>query len=190
MRELLSLESGESVSEVESHSQSRSVSVGILKYLVVGLVVVIVLFGCLFVYVICNAYDRGYSDGYTAGAIAGVGSGYTIRDPTYAELLAFIAADQTDKNTYDADTYNCYDYTKDVCDNAFKQGYRVGFVYIYFRESAHALVCFNTVDQGLVYVEPQYDEIVNVVVGLNYWTNVSGVKSSFDDTIVRFGIIW
>jgi dienelactone hydrolase len=105
-------------------------------------------------------------------------------------MLAFLAADKTDENVYDADTYNCYDYTRDVCGNAIAQGYRVGFVYMYFRESAHSLVCFNTIDNGLVYVEPQYDAIVNVKVGSRYWSEVPGVKSPFDDTIMRFGIIW
>jgi len=175
---------------VESFANQRTCRCGLMKKLVTVLLVFIVLFGCVFVYAVHVKYEKGYSDGYIEGAIVGAGSGYNIRDPTYAEVMAFIAADQTDKKVYDADTYNCYDYTKDVCDNAVAQGYRIGFVYIYFKESAHALVCFNTVDMGLVFVEPQYDEIVNVTVGSRYWDNVQGVRSPFDDTIVRFGIIW
>ena len=165
-----------------------------MKKMVAALVVFIVLSSCFFLYTIQNKYDKGYiegySEGYIDGAKDGAGSSYTTRNPTYDEMIAFIAADQTDKNTYDADTYNCYDYTKDVCDNAAVQGYRVGFVYIYFKNSAHALVCFDTTDKGLIFVEPQYDAIVKVATGINYWDDVPGVKSPFDDTIIRYGIIW
>jgi hypothetical protein len=135
-------------------------------------------------------YEKKYTTGYLAGVKDGAGSGYTIRDPTYDEMITFLRADKTNENVYDADTYNCYDYTSDLCKNAVAQGYRIGFVYLYFKESAHALVCFNTTDRGLIYVEPQYDDIVKVEVGLRYWGNIPNVRSSFDDTIVRFGIIW
>ena len=161
-----------------------------LKKLVVSLMIIMVLLSGFSLYTVRESYDKGYSAGYIEGAKDGAGTGYTIRDPTYAEMIAFLAADNTDKNVYDSDTYNCYDYTRDVCTNAFNQGYRAGFVYLYFKESAHALVCFNTVDKGLIYIEPQYDVIVNVDVGIRYWTDVPGVTSPFDDTILRFGIIW
>jgi hypothetical protein len=135
-------------------------------------------------------YTTGYSMGYVEGVKDGAGSGYTIRDPTYEEMMAFLRADKTNEKVYDADSYNCYDYTRDMCKNAVDQGYRVGFVYLYFKESAHALVCFNTTDRGIVYVEPQYDSIVNVDVGVHYWSTIPNVRSAFDDKIVRFGIIW
>lgn len=157
-------------------------------------VIVIVLFSGFFLYSAYGEYEEryrvGYTEGYIEGVREGVGSGYTIRDPTYAEIMTFIRADKTNENVYDKDTYNCYDYTRDLCENAAKQGYRVGFVYLYFKESAHALVCFNTTDRGLIYIEPQYDDIVNVDVGVQYWGNIPHVRTSFDDTIVRFGIIW
>jgi len=164
--------------------------VNILKKLAAALMVIIILLSGFFLCTVKNRYEQGYSAGYIEGVKDGAGSGYTIRDPTYAEMIAFLAADNTDKNVYDSDTYNCYDYTRDVCANAFEQGYRAGFVYLYFKESAHALICFNTVDQGLIYIEPQYDAIVNVDVGIRYWADVPGVRSPFDDTIIRFGIIW
>ncbi|MCL2642939.1 MAG: hypothetical protein FWD52_05470 [Candidatus Bathyarchaeota archaeon] len=157
-------------------------------------VMVIVLSTGFFIYSAHVEYEKRYTTGYSAGYLEGVkdgaGSGYTIRNPTYDEMMAFLVADKTDQNVYDTNTYNCYDYTKDVCKNAMDQGYRVGFVYLYFKDSAHALVCFDTVDRGLVFVEPQYDTIVNVEVGIHYWNNVPNVRSSFDDTIIRFGIIW
>ncbi|MCL2134933.1 MAG: hypothetical protein FWH37_05185 [Candidatus Bathyarchaeota archaeon] len=175
---------------VEIPVKTKVCRCSLMKKVISILFVAIVLFGVFFVYTVHDKYEKGYTTGYLVGAADGAGSGYNIRDPTYAEMMVFIEADQTDKKVYDADTYNCYDYTKDFCDNAAAHGYRTGFVYIYFKESAHALVCFNTADKGLIFIEPQYDAIVNVAVGINYWDVVEGVKSPFDDTIVRFGVIW
>ena len=57
-------------------------------------------------------YDEGYEDGeaegYQEGVVDGAGSGYNIRDPTYAEAVAFIASDQTDKNGDDSGEYVLY----------------------------------------------------------------------------------
>lgn len=143
-------------------------------------------------------YQTGYSEGYSKGDAAGylqgvkdgAGTGYNIRDPTYTEMLAFIAADQTDQNTYNADTYNCYDFTRDVCNNAFNAGYRAGDVYIEFPNSAHAIVCFNTVDRGLIFIEPQLDDIVTLTIGEYYSDSNGFIPTTWDDTIVRYGIIW
>jgi len=130
--------------------------------------------------------DEAYDDGYVQGVIDGVGRGFNVRDPTYDETLQFIASDQTDKNDYDEDSYYCFHFTADVEKNAFKQGYRCGFVYMEFSlASAHAIVCFNTTDQGLIFIEPQTDEIVNVAVGefyecVEFWVG----------TIKNYVIVW
>lgn len=131
-----------------------------------------------------DGFNTGYSQGYVNGSKDGAGTGYNIRDPTYSEMLNFIASDQTDKNTYDEYTYYCYHFCNDVLTNAFSQGLKGGFVYIEFTEGAHAAVCFDTVDKGLVFVEPQSDELVNVAVGLNYeWV-------AEPNEIISFAIIW
>ena len=44
------------------------------------------------------------SDGYEEGMEAGLGHGYTLRDPTYAEAVAFLREDKTDENEYIEDT--------------------------------------------------------------------------------------
>jgi hypothetical protein len=61
-------------------------------------------------------------------------------------------------------------------------GYRCGFVYIEFGDSAHAIACFNTTDSGLIYVEPQTDEIVTIAIGQQY--------PHINQVIVDIGIIW
>jgi peptidoglycan hydrolase CwlO-like protein len=127
-----------------------------------------------------EGYERGYDEGYEQGIEERVGDGWYIsRDPTLGEALVFINLDTTDENEYTED-YVCYDFTADFNSNAFQMGYRCGFVYIEFDESAHAIACFNTTDSGLIYVEPQTDEIVNIAVGQEYINHV----------IVRIGIIW
>jgi hypothetical protein len=126
-----------------------------------------------------EGYQLGYDEGYVQGVEDGAGSGWYIRDPTYYEAIAFINSDKTDENGY-TDDYVCYDFTADFSSNAFQMGYRCGFVYIEFSDSAHAIVCFNTTDNGLIYIEPQNDEIVTLTIGQTY----------LDYIIVDFGIIW
>jgi hypothetical protein len=137
-----------------------------------------------------NGNETGYEAGYVQGVEDGVGRGYNIRDPTYQEALNFIASDKTDQNEY-SDNYTCFNFANDVICNAFKDGYECGFVYVEFPDSAHAIVCFNTTNYGLVYIEPQTDKIVTVTIGFSYWEqNGYGVPTDYDDTIVYVAIIW
>ena len=126
-----------------------------------------------------EGYQLGYDEGYVQGVEDGPESGWYIRDPTYDEAIAFTNSDKTDENEYTPD-YICYDFTADFDTNAFQMGYRCGFVYIEFSDSAHAIACFNTIDRGLIYIEPQNDEIVTIAIGQTYLGYV----------IVDFAIIW
>jgi uncharacterized protein YlxW (UPF0749 family) len=126
-----------------------------------------------------EGYQLGYDEGYAQGVEDGPEIGWYIRDPTYDEVIAFTNSDKTDENEYTSD-YVCYDFTADFNSNAFQMGYRCGFVYIEFSDSAHAIACFNTTDNGLIYIEPQNDEIVTLTIGQSY----------LGDTIVDIGIIW
>ncbi|MGP3668260.1 MAG: hypothetical protein ACKD6N_06990 [Candidatus Bathyarchaeota archaeon] len=40
---------------------------------------------------------------------------------------------------------------------------------VYFKDGTHALVVFETMDKGLVFIEPQVDREVKVGVGVRYW---------------------
>jgi flagellar biosynthesis/type III secretory pathway protein FliH len=126
-----------------------------------------------------EGYQLGYDEGYAQGVEDGPEIGWYIRDPTYDKAIAFTNSDKTDENEYTSD-YVCYDFTADFNSNAFQMGYRCGFVYIEFSDSAHAIACFNTTDNGLIYIEPQNDEIVTLTIGQSY----------LGDTIVDIGIIW
>ena len=135
-------------------------------------------------------YEQRYREGYLQGVIDGAGRGFNIRDPTYHEALQFIAQDQTDKNPYIPDVYICLNFAADVKNNAFKAGYRCGFVYIEFPESAHAIICFNTTDHGLIFIEPQDDRIVTVNIGIQYWRDNGYEPPGYNDTITNYIIIW
>ena len=126
-----------------------------------------------------EGYQLGYDEGYTQSVEDLTESGYYLRDPTYDEAIAFINSDKTDENEYTSD-YVCYDFTADFNSNAFQMGYRCGFVYIELSDSAHAIACFNTTDSGLIYIEPQNDEIFTLAIGQSY----------LSDIIVDLGIIW
>lgn len=137
-----------------------------------------------------SGHREGYNNGYIQGVTDGAGRGYNIRDPTYQEVLQFIASDQTDENAYDEESYNCFHFTADVEMNAFEMGYRAGFVYVEFAESAHSAVAFNTTDQGLIFIEPQWDDIVALTIGQSYSEINNYVSPLYDDTIVHYVIVW
>jgi len=136
-----------------------------------------------------SGYIEGYNKGYLDGVVDGAGRGYNIRDPTYQEMLAFIALDKTDENEY-SESYTCFHFTADVKSHAFEAGYRCGFVYIRFPDSAHAIVCFNTTDRGLIFIEPQSDDIVTLAIGQPYWDRTKYLPPEYNDTVVSFTIIW
>jgi hypothetical protein len=134
-------------------------------------------------------FTNGKTDGYQTGVSDGLGSGFNMHDPTHQEALDFVVNDKTETRKYimasgDGYEYNCFNYCHDFLENAFNQELKAGFVYIEFEEGAHGIVCFDTVDKGLIYVEPQNDMIVSLKVGEAY----EFVEAP--NTIERFTIIW
>jgi hypothetical protein len=138
----------------------------------------------------------GYEQGYEEGVAAGAGHGYTLRDPTYREAVIFLRMDKTDENEYVEDSYICSHFARDVCNNAEAEGLRCAFVELRYWEEGHAIVAFNTVDEGLVYFEAITDERVRPVVGERYYQCVEPrpgyyyVEPDFDDTILDILVIW
>ena len=124
------------------------------------------------------------------------GHGYTITDPTYKEMLAFLRKDRTDGREYVEGEYVCEDFAKDVCNNAEENGIRCAFVAVGYPDGGHAIVGFDTVDGGLVYIESQSDEIVEPVVGKRYYQCVipkPGYRyeePDYDDTIEKILVVW
>lgn len=150
-----------------------------------------------------DGYDLGqadgYNEGYDQGVEAGFGHGYTLRDPTYKEAVSFLKEDKTSNNEYNDDDYGvyvCSHFSRDVCNNAEAEGLRCAFVELRLAESGHAIVGFDTVDEGLVYFEPITDERVNPDMGKRYYQCIEPragyyyEKPDFDDTILDILVIW
>ncbi len=115
-------------------------------------------------------------------------SGSSLQKPTYHEVQEFIQSDTTDKHPYVEGSYVCANFAADFRTNAAKAGYESGLVFVLFPDATrHELNSFNTTDAGLVFVEPQLDQIVNVTVGQPYG---STTPSSSNKTVVGYYIDW
>lgn len=140
-----------------------------------------------------RGYATGYADGYNTGYAEGLEDsivrGYNIRDPSYFEAMQFTHYDRTDTHAYIEGQYECDDFAADFKNNAFRKGYRCGYVVIDFPDSRHAIVCFNTTDRGLVFIEPQDDDPGNLALGQHYWDREK-YEVNYDDTIIAFIIAW
>lgn len=124
------------------------------------------------------------------------GHGYTINDPTYRQMMNFIEKDKTDRERYIEDEYVCEDFAMDVCNNAEEEGIRCAYVTIHYPQDGHAIVAFNTIDKGLIYIESQSDELVEPKIGKRYYKCVIAkpgyryVRPDYDDTIEKILVIW
>lgn len=80
-------------------------------------------------------------------------------NPTYAELLAFLEADKTDRFIYiigpPKNAYVCADFARDVHNNAESAGIRAAWVGLELEGTTegHALNAFETTDRGLVFID-------------------------------------
>jgi len=145
-----------------------------------------------------EAFAEGYDYGYESGVAVGHKDGQAIRvelhDPTYAELEEFLARDKTNLHPYIADEhkYVCFNFAAEVNNNAELEGIRAGLVLLYLRNlPGHAIVAFETVDEGLIYIEPQSDEVVGLVVGEPYRPLMKDHRIRASDcTVVDSKIIW
>jgi predicted RNase H-like nuclease (RuvC/YqgF family) len=77
------------------------------------------------------------------------------RNPTWKELMSFLVNDQTDKNTYIENVYDCSQFSRDLHNNAEAAGIQSAEVQVRFKDErvGHALNAFITTDYGLVYVD-------------------------------------
>ena len=122
--------------------------------------------------------------------------GFGLSDPTYQQVLNFIAKDTIDANNYDLMNYNCWDFTVDTVVNALKQHIRCGLVSISYIGPGHAIVAFNTTDAGIVYFDPQDDVRVILKTGSRFYQCLVAPPGyhynppSYDDTILDFAVIW
>ena len=154
-----------------------------------------------------DGYDEGYSsgsadgydEGYEVGVEAGLGHGYTLKDPTYEAVITFLGQDKTVENRYIDGTYGvyvCSHFAKDVGNNAEEAGLRSAFVELRYSDGGHAIIAFDTIDEGLAYFDAQTDERVRPVIGKRYYQCIEPkpgyyyTRPSYDDTIKDILVIW
>ena len=125
------------------------------------------------------------------------GHGYTIKDPTYSEMMRFLKDDDTDKAEYIKGEYECTGFATDLCNRAEEKGVRCAYVSIRFPDGrGHAVVAFDTIDKGLIYIEPQYDDFVEIEISKPFYKCVVPTgdytyeKPAYDDTIEEVLVAW
>jgi hypothetical protein len=97
-------------------------------------------------------------------------------NPTYRQLMYFIASDDSDKIPYNNSDFECADFAERVHNNAEVAGYECAWVDVRFinNDDTHACNAFKTVDQGMVFIDcidsgnPSNDKIVDLIVGKEY----------------------
>ncbi len=119
-----------------------------------------------------------------------------LHNPTLEEALDFLHRDKTDANEYLEHEYVCSHFAADVNNNAEKQGIRCALVDLRFPDSGHAIIAFDTNDEGMVFFEPLTDDRVRPIIGKRYYRCVEPKpgyiyeKPSFNDTIEDIVVIW
>ncbi|MFC1984151.1 hypothetical protein ACFLVO_03980 [Chloroflexota bacterium] len=143
-----------------------------------------------------EAHDKGYEKGYEIGLETGSNKGLiritALRNPTHKEMREFLANDETDSCSFAAGEYVCSDFAAQVNNNAETGGIRAAYVRIRSKEWGHAVVAFETVDRGLIFIEPQSDKQIELVIGKPFpWYLVGAVSplTSYDP-ITEIEIIW
>ena len=98
--------------------------------------------------------DRGNIISYTREQV------YGWRNPSIAEMQTFLRNDPTELHPFIDGSYECKQFCVDLIRNARAKGYRAGYVTLSNPlGDDHAIVCFDTTDEGVLFVEPQVDVV-------------------------------
>lgn len=120
-------------------------------------------------------YNEGHKEGYIEGKEVGYNEAWQkaqtkpyqlLKDPTYEEMNSFLSQDKTDQRKYSKPHYVCIHFARDLDLSAARKGIRSAVVVVNFtNQTGHTLNAFQTVDEGLIFIEPQEDW--EVMVELN-----------------------
>lgn len=105
---------------------------------------------------------EGYEEGYRKGVEDGAGRGVSLRDPTYGEVEDFVERDRTEELRFSPEGYTFLDLAAKFKANAMTSGFKCGLTIFLLDNGVASLNCFNTTDEGVVYVEPWSDRIFTV----------------------------
>jgi hypothetical protein len=87
----------------------------------------------------------------------------------YNDVETFLEIDKTDDLEYIPDVFDCKSFASTLKSNANKQGMLCAVVITDYSASSHAINAFDTLDRGIIFVEPQSDIIMeNINIGDNY----------------------
>jgi hypothetical protein len=166
---------------------------GVMEKYFVACIIVVTIAAILFVFT-----QLGAGDGKRELLILnGTGSPMVLtenasaRDPSMAELLAFLADDSTELHPAVKYYYMCADYARQLHDNAEALGIRAGVVSIRFNTTYHAADYF-VADGCIVIVDDSsgVDKFARAVVGEPYMTtNVSMPDSYSVGDWDRYGVV-
>ena len=112
-----------------------------------------------------------------------------LKNPLLLGVKMFLADNRIWINEYIDGEYVCSDFAQEIVDKATEIGMRCGYVIISFEKSplSHAIIAFET-DYGLLFIEPQTGEQVDITLGKYYPIALVGV-SEFD-CILKIDIEW
>lgn len=158
----------------------------IVRYIIAGILLLAFLFGLLFVISTVQIVKVSME-------LAKIDYNYEFKDPTYYEMKEFLARDKTDLNEYREGLfgflfpYVCTNFARDVKRNAIKQGIRCAGVVIWFEDNKlnrafHVIVAFNTIDKGVIFIEPQTDEEARIVPGTEHFYS--------NEIVLFYGVFW
>lgn len=123
---------------------------------------------------------QGYDNGYSAGYAEVIDSDYLVHNVTYVRIMKML----DNSNVKTAAQLN----------NEFEDaGIRSGYVWVkYARGGGHgrALVAFDTIDKGIIFVIPWSHQIVHPEVGGNLFVLLNIPPDGFDGTITSITISW
>ncbi len=155
-----------------------------------------------------QGYSEGYYKGYDEGLIKGNEAGYQA-----GSKLGYLAAGGEDVSINETGYYFLYnpsydeitstlarsqlDSAQQILDYAKANGIRAAYVRVPIAREAsegrvylYQLVAFETVDKGMIIIEPRSHREVIVETGKSY-ANLNGFPASpFDDTITKVTIVW
>ena len=122
-----------------------------------------------------------------------LGGKHRLHNPTYKEVMDFVAADLTNTRQYIKGEYMIRHFSRDVVNAAKEKGLRCAFIIVIFPDGKGvSLVAFQTIDAGLVFINPQDDKVMKVAKGGRYWKDngYTVPYDDYDDTIVDILIYW
>lgn len=112
-----------------------------------------------------------------------------LTNPLLLGVKMFLSEIRTWVNQYEEGYYVCSDFTREVVKKATEIGMRCGYVTISFKKNSicHAIVSFET-DYGLIFIEPQTGEQIDIVIGKCYPLPLVGVSEY--DYIENIDLEW